>query len=355
MKWAFLFGILVICGGCSSQKPTDSVVGKYVGWQIVNGEASVADGSQGITEKLELKADGTFHYQLNSNVMVSIAAQADGTYKHVGNEVNLTGTLRGTADDGYKKSDEDRPYILKTSFQNGSLVEKGNSTVEHYFRKVGTGSPTLPGKYKLKEADSSAVELLKGVEKVYASMKSFTATGTLESKGAGFAPKKAKFKVLYQSPSNFRFEASALDGNTEYDRTEITWSGGENCWWYTKEFGENTNRPLGNALGIIGVSFGSEADFLPRLLLPNQLGGASLTKRYPEISFLPNETLNGQICMVFQMRSKGANITKLWVAESTGLIVRYFNSIRGETITIDSQMDEPIDPKAFNFGKRSLP
>jgi len=57
--------------------------------------------------------------------------------------------------------------------------------------------------------------------------------------------------------------------------------------------------------------------------------------------------------MVFQLRSKGADVTKLWVAESTGLIVRYFDGIRGETILIDSQVDKPIDPKAFNFGKRS--
>ncbi len=225
--------------------------------------------------------------------------------------------------------------------------------MEHYFRKEGTGPPTLPGKYKLKVSDSSAVTMLKAVEKIYASMKTFTATGIVESKGAGFAPQKAKFKVLYQSPSKFRFEASVLDGNTEFNRTEITWSGGNNCWMYTKEFGEHTDRPLGNALGIIAVSFGSEADFLPNLLLPQALSSESMTKTYPEVTFLPNETINGQKCMVFQMRSKGAYVTKLWVAELTGLIVRYFDSIRGETITIDSQVDKPIDRKAFNFGKRS--
>ncbi|MEI8282171.1 MAG: hypothetical protein WCG75_07195, partial [Armatimonadota bacterium] len=273
--------------------------------------------------------------------------------KVFGNKLSFTGTLKGKVDDGYKKDDINQPFSMTANVEKGTLIVTDMPVDDHCFRKEGTGPPTLPGKYKLKVSDSSAVTMLKGVEKVYASMKTFSATGTVESKGAGFAPEKAKFKVLYQGPSKFRFEASVLDGDTEFNRTEITWSGGEKCWWYTKEFGENTDRSLGNALGIAMVSFGSEAGFLPRLLLPHELGEHTLSESSLEITLLPNETIKGQKCIVFQMRSKGADVTKLWVAESTGLIVRYFDGIRGETINIDSQVDKPIDPKAFNFGKRS--
>jgi outer membrane lipoprotein-sorting protein len=285
--------------------------------------------------------------------MMTIASQADGTYKVASNNLSMTGTLKGKVDDGYKKDDINRPFSMTANIEKGTLIVTDMPVDDHCFRKEGTGPPTLPGKYKLKVSDSSAVTMLKGVEKVYASMKTFSATGTVESNGGGFAPKKAKFKVLFESPSKFRFEASVLDGDKEYDRTEISWSGGDKCWWYTKEFGEHTDRSLSNALRISMVSFGAEADFLPDLLLPHAMNSESLTKTYPEVTFLPNEVINSQKCMVFQLRSKGADVTKLWVAESTGLIVRYFDGIRGETILIDSQVDKPIDPKAFNFGKRS--
>ena len=132
----------------------------------------------------------------------------------------------------------------------------------------------------------------------------------------------------------------------------MTWNG-DKCWWYTKEFGETTDRGLGNALSIIGVGFGAEASFLPNLLLPHELGAESLAKRYPEITFLPTETINGKRCMVLQLRGKDSDVAKLWVAEETGMIVRYYEGIREEMVTLDSKMDTPIDEKAFNFGKRS--
>ncbi|MEI8283140.1 MAG: hypothetical protein WCG75_12095, partial [Armatimonadota bacterium] len=109
MRRAVVLGVLVICGGCSSQKKADPVAGSYVGWQVLNGELYAADGTRGTTEKLELKADGTFHYQLKSNVMMTIASQADGTYKVFGNILSFTGRLKGKVDDGYKKDDINQP------------------------------------------------------------------------------------------------------------------------------------------------------------------------------------------------------------------------------------------------------
>ena len=348
-----LFGIVVMCSACSSQKAPDPLVGNYVGWMTDSGSASASDGTHGITEKLVLKADGTFHYQLKSRVMVNIDMHADGTYKHTGNQLTLTGTMKGTFDDGYKKSKQDGPYSTTATVEKGELkLPNGPGGGEHSFRKEGEGAPAMPDKYKLKASDPSAIKALEAVAKVYASAKSFTATGISESKGGGFAPEKAKFKLLYQRPSKFRFEAAKLDGTKEWDRTEMTWDG-KKCWWYTKEFGETTERPLGNALGIVGVGFGSEADLLPSLLLPHEMDGPSFKEIYPEITFLPTETVNGKRCTVFQMRSKGADVSKLWVEEATGLIARYYEGIRGETLTIDSKMDTTIDPKSFNFGKRS--
>ena len=68
--------ILATCFGCSSQKSDDPLVGTYVVWMFLEGQAVAYNGSQGMSEKLTLQPNGTYTFQMETSVMVSISAKA---------------------------------------------------------------------------------------------------------------------------------------------------------------------------------------------------------------------------------------------------------------------------------------
>lgn len=140
MRPLFLGALLVISVGCSNSKSSDPLVGNYVGWMVLTGSASELNGSQGMLEKLSLKADGTFEYEMNSTVMVTVKKHATGTYKHIGNTVELTGTSTGFMDDGYKNEPDNGSFSMKANIVK-DMLELGAYSSEHYLRKEGTGPP----------------------------------------------------------------------------------------------------------------------------------------------------------------------------------------------------------------------
>lgn len=94
-------------------------------------------------EKLSLKADGTFEYELNSNVMMTLKRHATGTYKRTGNTVVLTGTSTGFMNDGYKNEPDNGPYSRTANIVNDMLELGGYAKGEHFLRKEGTGPPPV--------------------------------------------------------------------------------------------------------------------------------------------------------------------------------------------------------------------
>ena len=352
--------IALACVGCSDQKSVDhpvipkSLAGSYVAYTFIMGEANAADGSHGTTNRLTLTEKGTYVYVLQTNVMMKLSVKAEGNYVQSGSTVTLTGTQTTSMDDGYKKSNDSGVHSLTLTVENDSLDQEANTIDLVYFRKEGTGPPPLPAKLQLKQSEATATALIDKVEKDYAALKSVRITGTVKSHGGGFVAEDAQFKILFQSPTKFRFEAIKFDGgHKEFDRTEVTWGGGQTCWWYTKEFGETTERPLGNALGIVGVNFGPEANIQPSLLMPKELGGFDFKTIYPETSLLADETVDGKPCSVLNLRGKGGTATKLWIDKSTNLIVKYYEELRDVTVTFQSKPNDPITSAEFNFGKRS--
>lgn len=308
--------LLVVCLGCSGAKKGDPLAGTYVGWMFIDGQPHAADGSLGMTQKLILKPDGAYHFQTESTMMVVMSVNAERTYRRNGDQVSLNGKETVVAHDGGKKETETGPHQMTLTVENDMLMIKDGKDDPFYFRKEGDGPPPLPPQLQLKPSDAGAIALIEKVEKAHAALKSFRVTGRVQSQGGGFVAKDARFKLLFQSPSKFRFEASKFEGGVEHDRTEITWDGGPKCWWYTKEFGENNDRPVDNALSIVAVNFGPEADILPSLLLPQEFDYGSLSTQYPEATMLPDEEVGGKMCAVLQLRSRGADATKLWVEKS---------------------------------------
>ncbi len=145
MRW--WFGLALLVGvGCAPPKAPDPVAGHYVGWQILGGTATEMDGLKGMSERLWLKADGTFTYDLKSVVMMNLLQNATGTWTHSGTSVTLTGTEKGYADDGYKNSPNNGPYSGTLTVESGMLVNSMWPKGEHYLRREGEGAPPVGGK-----------------------------------------------------------------------------------------------------------------------------------------------------------------------------------------------------------------
>ena len=347
-------GILMlafICTACSARKDSDPLVGTYVGWMFINGRA--VGNSPGMSQELTLESGGKYVLQIESTVMMLASIKAEGTYKRTGDEVRFTGQQTISSDDGYKKETHSGPHVMTLKVVDGMLTAMDGKGDPYFFRKEGTGPPPLPAQLQLQPSEPAAVALLAQIEKTYSSLKSLRVTGSVKSQGGGFVAEDAKFTVLFQSPSKLRFEASIFDGKTEIDRAEVTWDGGANCWWYSKEFGETRDRSLGNALGIVSVNFGPPADILPVLLVPDQIGFGSLSESYPEAMLLPDEKVGEKLCSVLQLKSEGADVTRLWVDKSNWMILKLHEELRDVTVTFDPHPNATIDTKEFMLGKRS--
>ncbi len=347
-----LLVLLAISVGCAPSKKVDPLAGNYVAWGFMDGKPFAMDGSNRTTQKLELKSDGSYTLILETSAMMILSAKANGTYTRTGNTLNLKGTMTSHMDDGYKKGTTTVPNAMKLEVRGETLETSGAGDDSLFFRKEGAGPPTLPAKLQLKPSEPGAIDLVTKVERAYASLKSLAVTGTVRSKGGGFVAKDAKFRLLFSAPSKFRFESTIYGGTKEINHVEITWDGGEKCWWYTTEFGETTDRPLSNALGIAAVNFGPGADVIPSLLLPKEMRSSGLSGRSPEATLLPNEKIGGRECAVLQLRGKDGTADKYWIDPSTHLILRTYEELREVTTTFDPHPNQIIDAKEFNFGHR---
>lgn len=350
MRFIFL-SLILLCAGCSPKAKGDPLVGDYVSWILLDGQAVKIDGANGTKQTLSLLPDGKYTYELETSVMVELKSQAAGTYQRVGNELNFTGTLTSTMDDGYKKGTETEPHEMKLQIVGGVLEDAGGNVMSTYYVKKGARPPPLPPNIQSKESEPAATELIKKVEATYASVKSMVVTGTVKSEGGGFVAKDARFKLLFQRPSPLRFESDILlSSNGEVERTEVTWDGGEKCWWYTDEFGETTDRTLGNAMSIVAVNGGPQVDLLLSLLIPESQAPMG---QGAEASLLADETLGGQLCAVLQLKGKDGSTSKLWVAKSSHLVLRIYEELRDVTVNLEPRANVAIKAEEFKLGRRS--
>ncbi|MBA3725479.1 MAG: hypothetical protein H0W86_03275 [Armatimonadetes bacterium] len=363
MRSIAVFVALLACLGCSAPDNLDStpgiagqtsgIAGTYVGWMFMDGRFTPTDGSLGVSQKLILRPNNSYTFQMESTAMMQASVKAQGTYSRTGDDLRLTGTMTSFMDDGYKKGSRSGPHQMSLRIENDMLAMRDGKNDPFYFRKVGTGPPPIPPELQLEESDSAALALLRKVEKTYASLLSYMDAGTVKSGGGGFVAKDAKFRTLFQRPSKFRFEASQFDGGKEFDRVEITWNGGAKCWWYTTEFGETADRPLANAMSIAAVNFGPEIDLVPPLLLPDAFRGATLAEQYPEVTLLKDEMIDGRECSVLGLKSKGTDVTKLWIDKKNHMILRLYEELREVIVTFKPSTNAQLKPAMFLLGKRS--
>lgn len=354
LRFISIFALSAFCLGCGPKKVENPLVGTYVHWIFIDGQARSTDNPNA-KNQITLKSDGTYEYEGNTTAMMVFRVRAQGKFKVTKNKIVFSGTANTVTDTGNGEKTHHGPHEMTMKLVDGMLEEVRPATFTSLWRKEGSGPPPLPKNLQLSKSELAATELVARVESTYGSLNSFKATGTVSSYGGGYVATDANFSILFERPSKFRLEAFDSNSKVETDRTKVTWDGAETCWWYNPEFGVTTNRSLANAIGITSVHYGPQIKLLYSLLMPDDPATQSIDKKFPEATLLPEEKINGRACSVLNLRTNNADATKLWVDKETAMIVRIFEEMREVTVEIDSKPNVKIKPSELMLGERSKP
>lgn len=329
---AWLLLLILSLAGCHTQpKPATDISGKYVGWMWLDNKFDPQDGSMGTTRWIELHADGTYRSHQDTKVMMDFHSDGKGTYVVAGDKITFNGSAETYMNDGYRKGTETVPQQMSLDFIDGMMRLTDGKREPFYYRKEGTGPPPTPDVLKLKPSDPAAAALLKQTVETYAHLASYRDTGTMQSQGGGFAATDVKFSTEFTRPNHLHFQCAKYDHGKKWGWTDVKWDG-KKTLWSSDEYAPNTERPLGNALSIIAVDYGDEAELVPSLLIPDVLGGPGVD-RYKQIRRLPDERVGSVNCTVLELKNASPQATKLWIDPRSHLILKEFEGIRETTVT----------------------
>ena len=212
----------------------------------------------------------------------------------------------------------------------------------------------------------AAEEILRGVEKVYATCKSYRDSGTVASEellAAGKQHDTAQFSTAFVRPDSFRFEYQR--GADERKKRYIIWANGRDVrsWFSRDPRRENKPESLKSDLQMAaGVTRGTST-IISNLLLAD----SSLLKE-PPLQQLPDASFDGKKCVRFYRRYRlpdldngpRLNITDVyWIEKRTFLIRRIeteTKSAKGsfrKIITYTPKINEEISAKELEFNPRA--
>lgn len=297
-----------------------------------------------MVQTLDLKADGTFVWDLHTRVMMNLDQTARGRYRVVGSSLRLDGTAHSRMDDGYKKSERDEPFGVALRIDPAGLVlredEPGNYSL---LRKVADGPPPVPQRPKANPSDPSAVALVQKVERRYASLKSYVDEGTVKSNGEGFQTAQASFSTRFVRPNGFLFTADYLAPYHGPTKAAV-WKESGRSWLAESDSARPEPRPLGNGLSVLAVDAGQEAELIPTLLMPDVLGVRSLSG-YPEVHASPDEKVGASRCAVLRFWKDRQPELTLWVDRATLLVRRARYRYADEEIVLKPRANVPVPPR----------
>ncbi|HZH97390.1 MAG TPA: hypothetical protein VEX38_00340 [Fimbriimonadaceae bacterium] len=156
----------------------------------------------------------------------------------------------------------------------------------------------------------------------------------MNSQGGGFAARDVRFTTKFRRPNRLHFSCSKFDGGGKIGWADVTWDGKATIW-RSHEFGSTRDRTLANALGILTVEYGSAADLIPTMLLPDEFNGMLPSTRFKEIVRLADENVGEVRCVVLRLRNQEpvASATRLWIDPKTHFILRQSEGLRGTTVS----------------------
>jgi outer membrane lipoprotein-sorting protein len=163
------------------------------------------------------------------------------------------------------------------------------------------------------------------------------------------------FTTAFVRPGRFRFEFTRGFGKEGIWNRYIVWRDGKSVrtWWSIEPEIENPGSLSMELAGATGISRGS-ANKMPRLLLPDEIGGWSLTNLM-EPELLEDEIVNGVPCFRIHGKDNLDDTNKLWIEKKSYLVRKIatqhsFPDLRTEiTTTYNPRFNVDIQPDQLKF------
>jgi outer membrane lipoprotein-sorting protein len=218
---------------------------------------------------------------------------------------------------------------------------------------------SAPGGGTLEElppGELTPAQIFDRVARIYESCKSYRDSGAVKTvytsaEGPGHTQEQS-FKTAFVRPDRFRFEFT--EESPRGQKRYIVWTDGDEAatWWDIRP-GIEREESLGMALaGATGVSSGS-AHTIPRLLLPDEVGGRALAE-LRQAERIENGQMYGRTC--FRIRGSVLSQSEtIWIDRETFLVLRIDEQVdlRGSraetTTTYEPAMNVEISPEMLEF------
>jgi hypothetical protein len=302
---------------------------------------------------LTLNADGSFTEHMESHIMMNFVSDAKGAYKHQKDNLTLDGSSKVFTDDGYSKGTETVPVHRTFRVKGDKLIEngeeKGEMGLNLIYARVGTPRETTPQPQKPKlTADPKAVDILKAVDKTYASLKTYSDQGTLEGSGEGFMYKHARFTTRFSRPNKFFFSVEGVENGKAYDRNAV-WTDGKKEWLYMGMDGALGERDIRASLGTISPTSGIETTLIPDLLAITKHPEDSLVNQFGGIHLGSVETIGSIKCQKVKLQGETGQQLDIWVGLTNHLIYRAYDDSRKATITYHPKTNVRFGAHDFTF------
>ena len=162
------------------------------------------------------------------------------------------------------------------------------------------------------------------------------------------------FCTAFVRPSSFRFEFRNRYSEEEEWERYVVWTDGISVkTWWTVHPGVYINSSLSRAIaGATGVSSGS-AHNIPRLLMPDEIGGSALSS-IMDWKLLREEEVGSIIAYVIEGRRHSDRLTNLWVDKQTLLRACLCSVGLGQTgvdeTRIQSGLSQRLERRAMASG-----
>lgn len=338
--------------GCQSPLGSE-LLGDWQGWIATDGLPFQDLAQHGNKWTLTLRGDGTYEEHLVNNVMMNLKCDTQGTYKRTGETLVLTGMMSYHMDDGYGKPDVGvRPVRDRAVLSKGALWRyRGGQYYGVFMRtdqkptglKKPTEPPLMPA---LPSSDPAAIEVLKGVQNRYRTLRSYADEGVVKSAGYGSTAKEVRFRTRFLAPSKFMFEAALLDQGKVFER-HAAWSNGSYSEhrWTEKDSVAKADAGLTQALRARSDLNGGSSLVVTRLLLPKLYPQYLLPKMAKSVVLKKDDEHDGNPCWVLLLRNAEEEGLLLWVDKNDQVILRAYDEWSRVDIRFEPRLNEPISAK----------
>jgi len=206
-------------------------------------------------------------------------------------------------------------------------------------------------------APQQARELLDAAAAAYADCASYrdeglVSTTFIDEDGERVVEKP--FRTAFVRADRFRFECRERDGDGETTE-RIVWSDDDGTYtWVAHEADVRRERSLSAGVAAATGVSSSSAHVVPRLLMPEDIGGFALSE-LQDVEMLGEEEIGGALTSKLQGKRECRGWWTLWIEKDSLLLRRLdrqseFDTFRTRTtITYEPQINVPIDEEELDF------